>query len=90
MYHLNFKIHGNPDRGQDDWTENHTISAVTVKALREKVLQFQGENDIGGGNWGEATLHHYGNLIGYMSYNLKVWDKPYWGGNEVRLLGFPE
>jgi hypothetical protein len=38
-----------------------------MKELREKVLEFQGENDIGGGgNWGEATLHQDDNLVGFV------------------------
>ena len=87
MFILNFTIHGNPDHGQDDWTENHSISAPTMKLLREEVLKFQGENDIGGGNWGEAVLLQDGKTVGYVSYNLRVWEKPYWegGASEVKI-----
>jgi hypothetical protein len=85
MYHLNFTIQGNPDRGESDWEENHSVSAGTMKELREKVLKFQGEQDIGGGNWGEAVLRHDDALVGYVSYNLRVWKTPYWeeGREEV-------
>lgn len=90
MYHLNFTIHGNPDRNQGDWKEDHTISASTVAELRKKVLKFQGDNDIGGGNWGEATLiqeFEGGFLqIGHMSYNGRVWKTPYWAGRAEEVI----
>lgn len=87
MYHLTVTIHGNPDYNQGDWKEDHSISATTITELRKAVLAFQGDNDIGGGNWGEATLRRNGLIVGYMSYNMRVWDKPYWdgGANEVIL-----
>lgn len=88
MYYLNFTIHGNPDRGQDEWVEFHSISAGTIQELREKVIKFQGENDIGGGNWGEAVVVQDGVSFGYMSYNLRIWKNPYWGGEgqeEIRV-----
>lgn len=87
MYQLSFTIHGNPDRNQGDWQEDHSISANNITELRKSVLKFQGDNDIGGGNWGEATLSKDGKTVGYMSYNGRVWDKPYWdgGANEIIL-----
>lgn len=85
MFTINFTIQGNPDRNQGDWEENHSISAPTMKELREKILKFQGENDIGGGNWGEATLHQDDNLVGFVSYNLRVWNKPYWEPGSVEV-----
>ena len=85
MFNLEFTISGNPDRNQGDWEEKHVISAPTIKELRADVLKFQGENDIGGGNWGEATLSQDGNLVGYMSYNGRVWSKPYWEGGAVEV-----
>jgi hypothetical protein len=85
MFTIEFTINGNPDRNQGDWSENHSISAPTIKELREKILKFQGENDIGGGNWGKATLHQDGNLVGFVSYNLRVWNKPYWKPGSVEV-----
>lgn len=85
MFTLRFAIHGNPDHGQEDWTENHSVSAGTMKELREKARQFQGENNVGGGNWGEATLHHDDTLVGYVSYNLRVWKTPYWAGDSEEV-----
>jgi hypothetical protein len=88
MFNIEFTISGNPDRCQSEfWEERINISAPTMKELREKVLKFQYDNDIGGGNWGEATLHQDGNLVGFVSYNLRVWAKPYWhtGSEEVKI-----
>lgn len=85
MFNLEFTISGNPDRNQGNWEEKRNISAPTIKELRADVLKFQGENDIGGGNWGEATLSQDGNLVGYMSYNGRVWSKPYWEGGAVEI-----
>jgi hypothetical protein len=87
MFNLEFTISGNPDRNQGDWEEKHVISAPTIKELRADVLKFQGENDIGGGNWGEAILRQDGDIVGYMSYNLRVWSKPYWegGAGEINI-----
>ena len=85
MFNLEFTISGNPDRNQGNWEEKRNISAPTIKELRADVLKFQGENDIGGGNWGEAILSQDGNLVGYMSYNGRVWSKPYWEGGAVEI-----
>ena len=94
MFILEFTISGNPDRNQGNWEEKHVISAPTIKELRADVLKFQGENDIGGGNWGEAILLQNEDwagreageaIVGYMSYNLRVWSKPYWEGGAVEI-----
>jgi len=89
MYHLTFTIHGNPDRNQGDWTEEHTLSASDIRTLRSLVLQFQADNDIGGGNWGEATLYEDCVLVGYMSYNGRVWREKYWERDSVGTEVFP-
>ena len=87
MYHLKVTIHGNPDRNQGDWEETHAISATNISELRKAVSAFQGDNDIGGGNWGEATLTEDGRTVGFMSYNGRVWKTPYSGiGAEEIIL----
>jgi hypothetical protein len=89
MYRLTVTIHANPDRNEGDWVETHTVSASNMSALRKVISDFQRDNDIGGGNWGEAELRKDGLLIGYMSYNGRVWKEKYWEldsvGNEVIL-----
>jgi hypothetical protein len=93
MYHLTFSIHGNPDRNQGEWTEEHTLSANDINALRSLVRQFQADNQIGGGNWGESLLvqdFEGGFLkIGHMSYNGRVWKEKYWNLDSVGTEVFP-
>jgi hypothetical protein len=86
MFTLTVSIHGNPDRNEGDWQETHTISASDIKTLRKIVNDFQGQNNIGGGNWGEAVLHEDRVLVGYMSYNGRVWKTPYWSGEATEVI----
>jgi hypothetical protein len=86
MFTLTVSIHGNPDRNEGDWQETHTISASNIQALRSAVNDLQGQNDIGGGNWGEAVLHEDRVLVGYMSYNGRVWKTPYWSGEATEVI----
>jgi hypothetical protein len=86
MLSLNVTIHGNPDRNQGEWKEDHTISATNITELRKAILAFQGDNNIGGGNWGEAVLAENGRRIGYMSYNMRVWKTPYWNGQAEEII----
>jgi hypothetical protein len=74
MFRLEFTICGNPDRGQGDWEESHSLEAPTMNELRAAVRAFQYENNIGGGNWGEAVLTQDRSVVGYMSYNTRVWN----------------
>lgn len=86
MYSLTFSIHGNPDYGDSlDWSESHTITGNTIVEIRKAMLAFQGENNVGGGNWGEATLTNNGKLIGYVSYNGRVWASKYWEPGAVEV-----
>jgi len=58
--------------------ETHVISATNMDSLRKVIKEFQHENNIFGENWGEAELRENGRLIGYMSYNGRVWKGKYW------------
>jgi hypothetical protein len=86
MFRLDFKISGNPDRRESNWEESHSIEAPTIAELRAKISTFKGENDIGGGNWGVASLYRDDVLLGFMSYNLRIWDKPYWDTGSVEII----
>jgi hypothetical protein len=87
MFTLTVSIHGNPDRNEGDWQETHTISVVgTIQDLRKAVNDLQARNGIGGGNWGEAVLHEDRCLVGYMSYNGRVWKTPYWSGEATEVI----
>jgi hypothetical protein len=37
------------------------------------VRQWQYDNDIGGGNWMFPPIYEDNQLIGYMSYNCRIW-----------------
>jgi len=86
MFTLTVSIHGNPDRNEGDWQETHTISASTIQGLRKAVNDFQAQNDIGGGNWGEAVLFWKQTKMGYVSYNGRVWETPYWNTAAKEIL----
>lgn len=86
MFTLTVSIHGNPDRGQSEWQEIHTLSASNMEVLRTVVNDFQRDNDIGGGNWGVATLHEDRCLVGYMSYNGRVWKGKYWEEDREEVI----
>jgi len=78
MLNLTVEIGSNPDRDRADWKETHVISARTMADLRVKIEAFQSENDLGGGNWGEAELREDGIVVGYVSYNGRLWKDKYW------------
>jgi hypothetical protein len=86
MYRLTVTIHGNPDRNQGEWEETHTLSASDMKTLRKVVNDFQRDNDVGGGNWGNAELLEDGRMIGHMSYNGRVWKGKYWEENREEVI----
>ena len=78
MYQIKTEVCGNPDFGQDPRKSPYGVRVKTIKAstfgeLLEKVRGWIGDNDIGGGNWMNPALMRDGQVIGYMSYNGKVW-----------------
>ena len=78
MYSIKTEVCGNPDYGQNP---NKPPYGVRVKSIRSssfndllnKVREWQSDNDIGGGNWMNPALMRDGTVIGYMSYNGKIW-----------------
>lgn len=77
MYSVHTSVWGNPDYGQDPsatpyGVKNTVISAVDVGELQGKVLRWQYENDIGGGNWGYTLVYFNEHFVGDMSYNGKI------------------
>ena len=76
-------VWGNPDYGQDPNKPPYGVRVITLKAktfseLQAKVREWQYENDIGGGNWQQPALLRDGSVIGYMSYNTRVWADSNW------------
>lgn len=90
MYSIKTEVCGNPDHGQDPNKPPYGVRVITLKAktfteLKEKVSEWQYENDIGGGNWLQPALMRNGSLIGYMSYNGKIWATDSWPTTEVHI-----
>lgn len=88
MLLLKITICGNPDLGQDPSRAPYgmkrikQIQAKDIVEMREKVRNFQEENQLGGGNWKHADLYSNGLSLGRMSYNGRIWGK---GGEEVDI-----
>lgn len=78
---VELKSVGNPDFGQDPnrpmygCEKNQTVEVKSLKDAQERCLEFIKENDLGGGNWAGGRIKLNGKLIGYVSYNGRVWDK---------------
>lgn len=77
-FYIRTEVAGNPDRGQDPHSPPHgvtvrTISASTLEDLARKVSDWQGENNIGGGNWLNPTIYQDEEPIGFMSFNGRIW-----------------
>ena len=72
---LKAKAYGNIDHGQDpkELLASTELQADTIGELRAKVQQWQDEEGLGGGNWGECPLYLNNKIVGYMSYNGRVW-----------------
>lgn len=72
---LNVMAYGNIDHEQNpkDFIWGAWLKADTIEELREKVQQWQYEEGVGAGNWERANLYLNNKLVGYMSYNGRVW-----------------
>lgn len=78
MYLIKTEVCGNPDYGQNPNKPPYGVIVKTIKAiafseLLEKIVEWQADNDIGGGNWMNPALMRDGEIVGYMSYNGRVW-----------------
>jgi len=77
-YSVRTEVFGNPDRGQDParppfGVEVVTLTAQTLSGLQTWVGNWQVENNIGAGNWGRPAVLKDGEVVGFMSYNGRVW-----------------
>ena len=78
MYLIKTEVCGNPDYGQNPNKPPYGVRVKTIKAksyaeLLDKVREWQSDNVIGGGNWMNPALMRDSEIVGYMSYNGKVW-----------------
>lgn len=87
---LKTEVCGNPDYGQDPDRPPYGVDIVKITAhnfdaLVEQVSDWQSENDIGGGNWMNPAIYLDGEVVGYMSYNGKVWADKSWTPNTKQI-----
>jgi hypothetical protein len=74
MFIARIEVHGNPDRGQDPhYMMEWNVRADSYEEMLKKVRDFQLEHNIGAGNWGDCKLYLNNKIVGYMSYNGRVW-----------------
>lgn len=77
----------NPDFGETAKpTPDTVISAETYPALRDKARAFIEYYNLGGGHWFKATLSSKGAHVGWMSYNLRAWDRNPWEKGHVEIF----
>jgi hypothetical protein len=95
MYSIKTEVCGNPDYGQDPRKAPYGVKITQIKAknfdeLSEKVRDWIGDNDIGGGNWMNPALYVHGEVVGYMSYNGKVWADRSWSPETRQIYFYKE
>lgn len=88
-YKIKPRLFGNPDRLQDPTKplniEVKTITAGTLIDLKAKVHEWLMDNQIGAGNWGDTPVYKNLKILGYMSYNGRVWDRTIWDANAKEI-----
>lgn len=94
-YSMKTEVCGNPDYGQDPRKPPYGVRVITLKATRfedliAQVRVWQLENDIGGGNWMNPSVSIDGEVVGYMSYNGKVWADKSWSPETRQIYFYKE
>lgn len=83
-YELRIRTVGNPDFGQyAPVAPATTLRAGSFAELLRRVDEHINFYDIGGGNWTFSPLKKGGKLLGYMSYNRRVWKTKKYPSEEV-------
>ena len=73
-FQMHLRAVGNPDHGQfASPAPDLIIFADSPGDLIRQVRDWQGDYDLGGGNWASPRVIRRGVDIGYMSYNGKIW-----------------
>ena len=89
-YKVELNSCGNPDRGQDPFSNVFGAYArvVRVNSIEEAqavVREYIDEHNLGGGNWsGGSVWTEGGEYVGRISYNGRFWDKNSEYGKEVK------
>lgn len=84
MYSMTLETVGNPDFGQyAPISPVEEISAGTWKTLLAKMEAYIGKYDVGGGNWVDPALMRSGKLVGFVSYNGRIWETRHHTAKEI-------
>lgn len=68
---------GNPDHEQyAPVSDPCTLKARSLQELLVKIEAYRDENALGGGNWVDPKITCAGRVIGWVSYNGRLWDRP--------------
>ena len=77
LFTARMKSVGNPDFGQyAPISEPATLKATTLRGLLDKMEEYRDYWNLGGGNWVEPKITQGKTVIGWVSYNGRVWDRP--------------
>lgn len=60
------------------------VKVSSIDDAVKKCGEFIDKNHLGGGNWDGGNIYSDDKLIGYISYNGRVWDKPGIGKKELK------
>jgi len=64
---------------------SHRVPVTSYLEASSVVQQFITKNELGGGNWTGGDIRDAsGKVIGHVSYNGRVWDRPGSGAKEIR------
>lgn len=84
MFTMTLETVGNPDHGQYEAVSPKVkIKGRTFKEILSKVEDFMDLYSVGGGNWVAPALYEGKNLVGFMSYNRRIWETRGWPSTEV-------
>jgi hypothetical protein len=75
MYTVRLSSCGNPDFGQyAPLSEPETVTRETLADMVKAAEEYRGFWDLGGGNWMTPAIKKNGKVVGYISYNGRVWE----------------
>jgi hypothetical protein len=74
-----------------DWMDEPVEVAWTpevssLEQARKIQSDFNNQHDVGGSTYGGGEIYRNGTLVGYLSYNGRLWDAAGWGGAEHQPL----
>lgn len=84
MYTMKLSSRGNPDFGQyAPLSEPETVTGETLADIVKAAERYCGFWNLGGGNWTTPAVKRDGKVIGYISYNGRVWESKAMDAKEI-------